>query len=115
MAYTSLIVDTADKVVLIRLNRPDALNALNAVLMAELAQALTAADCDEQVRCIVLTGSDKAFAAGADVREMADKSFVDVFAGNMFGADVDAIERVRKPIIAAVSRSEEHTSELQSR
>ena len=103
MAYTSLIVDTADKVVLIRLNRPDALNALNAVLMAELAQALTAADCDEQVRCIVLTGSDKAFAAGADVREMADKSFVDVFAGNMFGADVDAIERVRKPIIAAVS------------
>ena len=103
MAYTSLIVDTADKVVLIRLNRPDALNALNAVLMAELAKALTAADCDEQVRCIVLTGSDKAFAAGADVREMADKSFVDVFAGNMFGADVDAIERVRKPIIAAVS------------
>lgn len=103
MIYNTLIVEIADKVALIRLNRPDALNALNSALMAELAHALTAADSNDQVRCIVLTGSDKAFAAGADVREMADKSFVDVFAGDLFGPEVEAIQRVRKPIIAAVS------------
>lgn len=103
MAYKTLIVEIEDSVALIRLNRPDALNALNAALMAELAQALTAADSNDHVRCIVLTGSEKAFAAGADVREMADKSFVDVFAGDLFGPEVEAIQRVRKPIIAAVS------------
>lgn len=103
MIYNTLIVEIADKVALIRLNRPDALNALNSALMAELAHALTAAASNDQVRCIVLTGSDKAFAAGADVREMADKSFVDVFAGDLFGPEVEAIQRVRKPIIAAVS------------
>ena len=103
MAYKTLIVEIDDSVALIRLNRPDALNALNSALMAELAQALTAADNNDHVRCIVLTGSEKAFAAGADVREMADKSFVDVFANDLFGPDADAILRVRKPIIAAVS------------
>ena len=103
MAYQNLIVTVEDSVALIRLNRPDALNALNSVLMAELAQALTAADGDDQVRCIVLTGSEKAFAAGADVREMADKSFVDVFMADLFGPEVEAISRIRKPIIAAVS------------
>ncbi len=103
MADKTLIIEIDDNVVLIRLNRPDALNALNAAMMTELAQALTAADADPQVRCIILTGSEKAFAAGADVREMAEKSFVDVFAGDLFGPEVAAIERVRKPIIAAVS------------
>jgi enoyl-CoA hydratase len=103
MADKTLIIEIDDNVVLIRLNRPDALNALNAAMMTELAQALTAADADPQVRCIILTGSEKAFAAGADVREMAGKSFVDVFAGDLFGPEVAAIERVRKPIIAAVS------------
>lgn len=103
MTYTTLIVDIEDRVALIRLNRPEALNALNQVLMAELAQALTLADKDDLVRSIVLTGSEKAFAAGADVREMAGKSFVDVFANDLFGPDADAILRVRKPIIAAVS------------
>ena len=103
MAYQTLIVTVEDSVALIRLNRPDALNALNSALMAELAQALTTADGDDQVRCIVLTGSEKAFAAGADVREMADKSFVDVFTADLFGPEVEAISRVRKPIIAAVS------------
>ena len=103
MAYKTLIVEIEDSVALIRLNRPDALNALNAALMAELATALTAADSNDHVRCIVLTGSEKAFAAGADVREMADKSFVDVFADDLFGPEVEAIQRVRKPIIAAVS------------
>ena len=103
MAYQTLIVTVEDSIALIRLNRPDALNALNSALMAELAQALTAADGNDQVRCIVLTGSEKAFAAGADVREMADKSFVDVFMADLFGPEVEAISRIRKPIIAAVS------------
>ena len=103
MAYKTLIVEIEDSVALIRLNRPDALNALNSALMAELAQAVAAADGNDQVRCIVLTGSEKAFAAGADVREMVDKTFVDVFKDDLFGPAVDTILRVRKPIIAAVS------------
>ena len=80
MAYQTLIVETADAVTLIRLNRPDAMNALNQQLMSELAAAMTTADADPAVRCLVLTGSDRAFAAGADIREMADKDFTDVFA-----------------------------------
>ena len=103
MTYTTLIVEIDDDVALIRLNRPDALNALNSALVAELAQALTSADANDQVRCIVLTGSEKAFAAGADVREMAGKDFVDVFSGDLFGPEAEAILRIRKPIIAAVS------------
>lgn len=103
MDYKTLIVEIAGNVALIRLNRPEALNALNSALMAELASAMRAADCDDQVRCIVLTGSQKAFAAGADVREMADKTFVDVFRDDLFGPDAETILRVRKPIIAAVS------------
>lgn len=103
MAYETLIVEIEDYVALIRLNRPEALNALNARLMAELAAAMTAADANDKVRCIVLTGSDKAFAAGADIREMAEKTFVDVFSTDFFAAESDAILRVRKPIIAAVA------------
>jgi enoyl-CoA hydratase len=90
-------------VALIRLNRPDALNALNARLMAELADAVTSADKNDKVRCIVITGSEKAFAAGADVREMAERGFVDAFTDDLFEAEVERILRVRKPIIAAVS------------
>ncbi|MCF1710645.1 enoyl-CoA hydratase [Tabrizicola sp. J26] len=103
MAYETIIVTVEDGVALIRLNRPEALNALNAALMRELTAALTAADADDTVRCIVLTGSDKAFAAGADIREMAGKTFVDTFFDDMFAPEVGAIERVRKPIIAAVA------------
>ncbi len=103
MAYETLIVEIEDYVALIRLNRPDAMNALNAKLMAELAAAMTAADANDKVRCIVLTGSDKAFAAGADIKEMAEKTFVDVFADDLFAAETDAILHVRKPIIAAVA------------
>jgi enoyl-CoA hydratase len=103
MAYETLIVEIADHVALIRLNRPEALNALNQQLMAELADALTAADGNDKVRCIVLTGSEKAFAAGADIREMSEKSFVDVFAGDLFTPETEAMLRVRKPIIAAVA------------
>jgi enoyl-CoA hydratase len=103
MAYETLIVEIEDDTALIRLNRPDALNALNTKLMQELAAALTAADTNEKVRCIVLTGSDKAFAAGADVREMADKTYAEVFFDDLFGPQAEAITRVRKPIIAAVA------------
>ncbi|MGB8811936.1 MAG: enoyl-CoA hydratase [Paracoccaceae bacterium] len=103
MAYETLIVEIEDYVALIRLNRPDALNALNSKLMNELAGALAAADANDSVRCIVLTGSEKAFAAGADIKEMATKTFVDVFGGDLFGADSESILRVRKPIIAAVA------------
>lgn len=103
MAYETLIVEVDDYVALIRLNRPEALNALNAKLMSELAAALTAADQNDKVRCIVLTGSEKAFAAGADIKEMAEKSFVDVYGADFFTGEPEAIARVRKPIIAAVA------------
>jgi enoyl-CoA hydratase len=103
MAYQTVIVETNDHVALVKLHRPDALNALNLQLMSELAAALTEADADDDVRCIVLTGSEKAFAAGADIREMATKSFVEVFSTDLFGPEAEAIERVRKPIIAAVA------------
>ena len=103
MAYETIIVEVEDHVALIRLNRPDALNALNDQLLTELGEALAAAQENDKVRCIVLTGSDKAFAAGADIGMMSEKSFVDVFLGDLFTTETDAITRVRKPIIAAVS------------
>ncbi|MCE8421849.1 enoyl-CoA hydratase-related protein, partial [Rhodovulum sulfidophilum] len=103
MAYETLIVEIEDYVALIRLNRPDALNALNSKMMSELADALGAADRNEKVRCIVLTGSEKAFAAGADIKEMAEQSFVDVFGSDFFTSDSEAMLRVRKPIVAAVA------------
>lgn len=103
MAYNTIIVEIADNVALIRLNRPDALNALNAELMHELSAALTALDRDDKVRCMVLTGSEKAFAAGADVREMAAMSFADVFDRDLFAAEATAIAALRKPLIAAVA------------
>ena len=103
MGYETLNVEFANHVTTIRLDRPEALNALNTTLLGELARALRAAQADAKVRCILLTGSDKAFAAGADIREMSEKSFVDVFMGDLFGAEVEAILAVRKPIIAAVA------------
>lgn len=103
MAYETLLIDIEDDVAVVRLNRPEALNALNAKLLGELAEALTALDRNDKVRCIVLTGSEKAFAAGADIKEMSEKSFVDVYGGDLFTAETEAMMRVRKPIIAAVS------------
>ena len=103
MAYETINVDTQDHVCLIKLNRPEALNALNAVLLEELCAALEEADASDKVRCIVLTGSEKAFAAGADITEMATLSYVDVFSSNLFAAANDRICAIRKPIIAAVS------------
>lgn len=103
MAYETIIVEVEDHVALITLNRPDALNALNGQLLSELVAALEDLQGNEKVRCIVLTGSEKAFAAGADINMMSDQSFVDVFKGDLFGPESDAIGRIRKPIIAAVS------------
>ena len=103
MAYETIIVDIADDIATITLNRPDALNAINAQLMRELTSALEEADQSKKVRCIIITGSEKAFAAGADINEMAEKSFVDMYRENYFAAETDRFNRIRKPIIAAVS------------
>ncbi len=103
MAFETITVDVEDHVSLIRLNRPDALNALNSQLLKELCQALEQADANDKVRCVVVTGSEKAFAAGADIKEMADKSFVDMFSENFFADACDRIMNIRKPVIAAVS------------
>ncbi|SEO00904.1 enoyl-CoA hydratase [Palleronia pelagia] len=103
MAFKSIIVEIEDHVALIRLNRPDAMNALNSALLGELGQAVREADQNEKVRCIVITGSEKAFAAGADIKEMAEKSFVDVYSDNLFGDSFTPLEQCRKPIIAAVA------------
>ena len=102
MTYRNIEVETRGKVGLIRLNRPQALNALNSELIAEVAQAIGAFEADAGIGCIVLTGSDKAFAAGADIKEMADQSYMDTFMGN-FAANWDAAARARKPVIAAVA------------
>ena len=88
---------------LITLNRPKQLNALNDALMDELGAALLAFDADDGIGCIVITGSDKAFAAGADISAMADKSFTDAFNGNFITRNWETIRRVRKPVIAAVA------------
>ncbi len=103
MAYKNIIVETEDHVTLIRLNRPEALNALNLELLGELGQAMGEAQQNDKVRCIVVTGSEKAFAAGADIKMMASKSFVEVFTDDLFTSEEQAILRTRKPIIAAVS------------
>lgn len=102
MSYQHIIVETKDKVGIVRLNRPAALNALNAALMRELAAAVDAFEAAPQIACMVITGSDRAFAAGADIKEMAQESFIDVFMGN-FAAEWDRVARARKPVIAAVA------------
>ncbi|MFN3521479.1 MAG: enoyl-CoA hydratase [Phenylobacterium sp.] len=105
--YKTLIVETAPGgaagVVLVRLNRPEALNALNSELLGELSSALDAAEADPGVRCLVLTGSDRAFAAGADIKEMSSKTYAEMFEEDFFGAAARRIEGFRKPIIAAVA------------
>ena len=103
MTYETLIVEQTGAVALIRLNRPKALNALNAELLGELACALAGFENDDTVGCIVLTGSERAFAAGADIKEMADKSYAEAYKLDLFGAAARAIETFRKPIIAAVA------------
>jgi enoyl-CoA hydratase len=103
VTYETLIVEAADAVCLIRLNRPEALNALNAQLLGELAAALAAAEADPGVGCIVITGSARAFAAGADIKEMSGKSYAEMFKADFFTAGARAVEQCRKPIIAAVA------------
>ena len=91
MTYQTLLIESHGPVMLIRLNRPEALNALNSTLMRELAQALAVAESAPEVRAIVLTGSDKAFAAGADVREMVDKTYAEAITEDLFGIEAEAI------------------------
>src|SRR5580692_2156178 len=102
MSHQHIIVETKGKVGVIRLNRPAALNALNAALIGELSAAIDAFEADADIGCIIITGSDKAFAAGADIKEMAAKSYLDAFMGD-FVADWDRIAHARKPVIAAVA------------
>jgi enoyl-CoA hydratase len=101
MSYQTIIVETKDRVGIITLNRPEALNALNATLIGELSTALDTFETDEGIGCIVLTGSEKAFAAGADIKEMQSQSFIEVFKSD-FIAPWERLTRVRKPVIAAV-------------
>ncbi|HPU20642.1 MAG TPA: enoyl-CoA hydratase [Alicycliphilus sp.] len=104
MAYECITVRTeGEKVGVITLNRPKQLNALNDQLMNELGQALQAFDADESIGCIILTGSEKAFAAGADIGAMAKYSFADAYKGDYITRNWEAIRSIRKPVIAAVS------------
>ncbi|MDR5879183.1 enoyl-CoA hydratase [Caballeronia sp. LZ032] len=103
MAYENLLVETRDRVGLITLHRPKALNALNDALMNELGSALKAFDADENIGAIVLTGSEKAFAAGADIGMMASYSYMDVYKGDYITRNWEAIRSIRKPVIAAVA------------
>ncbi|MCA8884630.1 MAG: enoyl-CoA hydratase/isomerase family protein [Rhodobacteraceae bacterium] len=103
MAYETLIVEIEDHIALIKLNRPEALNALNIRLMGELVDALAAIEANDKARCTIITGNEKSFAAGADITELAEKSFVDVFYTDHFGPLTRQFQTCRKPIIAAVS------------
>src|SRR6202162_5024113 len=102
MTYQDILIERRGRVGVIRLNRPQALNALNARLNDELGQAVAAFDDDAGIGCMLLTGSEKAFAAGADIKEMAAKSAVEVFMGD-FAGTWDAVARARKPVVAAVA------------
>ena len=102
MAYENILVETKGRVGVIRLNRPNALNALNAALMAEVTQAVGAFEADANIGCMLITGSEKAFAAGADIKEMADKTFIDAF-GSDFAGNWDRVSRARKPVVGAVA------------
>ncbi|SAL02507.1 enoyl-CoA hydratase [Caballeronia fortuita] len=103
MAYENLLIETRGRVGLITLNRPKALNALNDALMDELGAALKAFDADDDIGAIVLTGSEKAFAAGADIGMMASYSYMDVYKGDYITRNWETIRTIRKPIIAAVA------------
>ncbi|HDS1817575.1 TPA: enoyl-CoA hydratase [Pseudomonas putida] len=102
MAFETILLDIHGKVGLITLNRPQALNALNAQIVGEINQALDQLERDPNIGCVVLTGSAKAFAAGADIKEMADLKYPQIYVDDLF-SDADRIANRRKPIIAAVS------------
>jgi enoyl-CoA hydratase len=102
MAYENIIVETRGRVGIIKLNRPQALNALNSRLIAELSEAVDGFEADRNIGCLVITGSEKAFAAGADIKEMAEKSYLDALYGD-FTAQWSRVAGTRKPVIAAVA------------
>jgi len=102
MSYGCILTDTRGAVGLITLNRPEALNALNKQLMDELGQALDGYEADDAIGCIVITGSAKAFAAGADIKEMQPKSYMDAYKEDFITANWERVTRCRKPVIAAV-------------
>jgi len=103
MAYENIIVETKGHVGLITLNRPKALNALSNGLVSELGQALDAFEADDEIGAIVITGSEKAFAAGADIKEMASKSFTDCYLQDFITSGWEAVCKIRKPVVAAVA------------
>ncbi|MFK7942835.1 MAG: enoyl-CoA hydratase [Paracoccaceae bacterium] len=103
MAYTCIATETRENVGLLRLDRPKALNALNATLMEEMCKALEAFDADDKIGAIVLTGNEKAFAAGADIKQMQEMSYTDVMKANFFTPETERMAAIRKPIIAAVA------------
>ena len=102
MTYQNIIVETKGRVGIVRLNRPQALNALNKALIDELTKAIETFDADDKIGCLLVTGSEKAFAAGADIKEMADKPFVEAYLGD-FVSNWNAIALARKPVVAAVA------------
>ena len=102
MTYQTILVEQRDAVTLVTLNRPDALNALNSQVMADLVAAFAAYEADETQRCLILTGSEKAFAAGADIKEMSSMGFAEMYASCMF-AGYGHVTGTRKPWLAAVS------------
>ena len=103
MAYETLLIETDGAVGIITLNRPDALNALSSKLCAELIEQLGVWGKDASIGCVILTGAGRAFAAGADIKEMAPRSYMDVYKDDMFGAFEQAVSSFRKPIVAAVN------------
>lgn len=103
MPYETIIVETKGRVGLITLNRPKAMNALSALLVKELGEALDAFEADDDIGAVVLTGSEKAFAAGADIKEMSSKSYMDVYLEDFITNGWERITTCRKPIIAAVA------------
>src|SRR3990170_8526750 len=103
MPYRNIKVETRGRVGLVQLDRPQALNALNDALVAELGRALDGFEADNGIGCILLTGSDKAFAAGADIKEMKDKSYQQVYAEDFITEGWERLAKTRKPVIAAVA------------
>ncbi len=103
MAYSSILAETRGAVGLITLNRPQAMNALNSELMSEVAQALQAFEADVGIGAMVITGSERAFAAGADIKEMQAKTYIEAYGGNFITSHWEAVTRCRKPVIAAVA------------
>jgi enoyl-CoA hydratase len=103
MTYENIIVETKGRVGLVTLNRPKAMNALSSALMQELSQALDKFEADGEIGCIVITGSEKAFAAGADIKEMQPKTYMDVYLEDFITRDWERVTRCRKPVIAAVA------------